>query len=1758
MKKNHLLRSILIIALCILMVGGAVAVGYTVYENAQGKKVVIDKDNNLPIIKPLSGSASAGVTTENGFTTSEVTLKTDDESIVAVIPEGTKLNVGVSKISLTVKQLENSQANVELEANEEKSSFDVHISGVSADNTTPIKVYVKEMLAKGLNIGNYKLYHVENGATVEMAPLKDGNIAHNSFEYDAETGDVTLYLASFSEVAAVANTENAWNGTVADNFASGNGTESNPYIIANADQLAYLSQAVSRQNDVYGSAYYKLIADVNFGGEASEHVFYPIGYWAEGDGLNSAGEVWYTYGGAFKGVFDGNGNTVSGIYQNTWIMDGNYDNGYWDEAMGLFGYVYGGTVKNLTVDSFSSDGEFTPTGTVAAYACNATFENIAVTNSNPRVYNTGNGGVVGVGGNSSDGSDKKLTFTNVTVDQTNKISALWGSWDVACGGIMGMFRGNGLVDFTNCHIAAQIDVNNDVCANYQYYWYRYAGMFIGSIRKNAIDAYGYTIPDTTGISATNCTYELGDWNEYWYCELVANSIASYTHDYQFSRLTKIASVSEIQDANGNWNTVGNFVIPTSNNESATCYHIMKDSEGNLYRHLHDVADESNPNIYEDFDLNGDGELNDLKEDRFCYFLPFNQLMTGDGWGVKAVYEFPSIVDSATDTVKSQVKFESTGLTEPKPDVEYSLSDFFTSTGIEISSPTVQVYLSPIDGSDISLVFEQDINDWQNGKIKFIGAGSAKLTITDYFYCTKTTVTVTLAETQPIDKFAANDVTNQNAYTQITLGELFEAINGATIGNVTATVVDPYGHKTTITGTSSDWATKTINLSKDGTWTVVINDDDEYCVAVENSFTVNKADIFINKFNKNFRYRVGNAENSPVALGSIFGEKDTDLGLSSVNVTITNVSGNASGVFTPNNTWTNGTIQFSGTGVVTLTISADGANDCSLNLEVIDAVNATGAASATSNNVVLLNDCGFSSITVSNGYTLYGNGFTVTCGSDSAALDTGYSFVTLDNGTLDNVQIDCPDFDYAVLYKTNMTSSENRSETTDRTRYYNVKSGVMVSGNSQILNSRVSGARAAVNVTGGNVLIDNSRIEGGAVATILVGSANSLTLRDVTLIQKPTVSTHDKNKTLMGFSVLFVCDSNGNAAPCTIEGQLIQDAWVNEDDKQYVPSDGQSIISTVLNKTNYLHDIDGDGIKESLNLGFAYLPESSGYTGVAYPTNIEDIRSNKDTVVYEMTEITIVLSTSVYIYSYTNEKGTDASFNSTEDYVPNKYSDIILVDYSDKKDGLEIGKTYGTSGWVYELNVDLDKLSGYAIDFSKLSISVNGNSVSDFKVNGSAKPTSPVAVVAGGVTYTLTTTIDSKEYTANFKVIGTETSKDSPSLAGAASYSSALGIAKSYGGDWTIAASVLDGITIRYWSVKESKYVDFVLSDIKLTGTGKLNGINNYWEYTHTDNDFTLKITNTVAIHSGQSIYGMPVGGSDGKLYFTLSSDAGFVGSGTTSRSLTMKYEFKDNNGGEPLIFSYTWNTAYNKDNQYKYSDLVDKGTLTKLENCISPDTLITLANGTQVRVDSLTGGEELLVWNLETGMLDKASIMFIDSDDEMEVNVVKLVFSDGTEVKVIGEHGFWSYNLNKYVYLDENASEYIGHYFAKQNGDTLKKVQLVDVIIEATVTTAWSPVTQGHLCYFVNGMLSMPGGVGGLFNIFEVDADTMTYNYDAMADDIERFGLFTYEELNAIAPLSREMFEQAGGAYLKISIAKGNLTMDELIYMINRYSEFFN
>ena len=777
-----------------------------------------DADAQWPENIVIGNTAETDVQVDNnGNLSDNATMTSADGKISASVPAGTKLAAGANKLILNVADVENSNANITLGENEETLSIDVHINGVAEDNTTVMAIFVKELLPVGLNIGNYRLHHVEDGQTVEMSPLADGATpVHNNFTYDPATGDVTLYLASFSEIALTAE-PSAWEGNRDYSWYDESKTE---LYIANADQLAglgaivggmakkgsdgviYTSNGVDENativQDSFAGKTVKLVADINIADtneyytDASENgiVFYPIGYYNSEEKYekDTANATVALASGLrnFEGTFDGDGHYVSNFYQNTWEMKGDHDwydpikEQYYRDGMGLFGRVYGGTIKNLTVKNFSSDGEITTTGTIAAYAdFGATFENIAIVGCNPRVYNIGNGGIVGcVGWYTKALTDTPVTFRNITVDNSNKISALWGSYDVACGGIVGQYYPtsgqtsagspeNAGMYFENCHVGAQMDVYNDVCANYQYYAYRYAGILVGSVRENeTID--GRVYPDMDGITAVNCTVHFGDWNDYYYCELVANSLASYTHDHQMSRLTQVASVDTVNktvtDLDGNTTAIPtsgrvNYVVvktfdKTANkwvhgdgHDYAECYHFVNGAQ-----HFHDIADTDNPNPTET--VNGVAGV--LKEDKQLIYREFNNLVTGYGWGVtsKGVEDMNGVTILDKTTANSVVKFEGK-VQSLTTDTTYKISDIFTyleNCGFDVIPGAVAVGITNLDAEGNVIVaqnvvgeFTRDVLNWETGILSLTGTGKIMITIQDYYFCTATSIVVDVTE-----------------------------------------------------------------------------------------------------------------------------------------------------------------------------------------------------------------------------------------------------------------------------------------------------------------------------------------------------------------------------------------------------------------------------------------------------------------------------------------------------------------------------------------------------------------------------------------------------------------------------------------------------------------------------------------------------------------------------------------------------------------------------------------------------------------------------------------------------------------------------------------------------------------------------------------------------------------------------------------------------------------------------------------------------
>lgn len=202
----------------------------------------------------------------------------------------------------------------------------------------------------------------------------------------------------------------------ATSFASGTGTEADPYIIETVGQLKYMEKMTQEDKYFYNGKFFKLDNDLTINGEWT-----PIG----------------TSTKPFHGTFDGNGHTIYGNLKFTDVAT----NG----AVGLFGHAGNNAViKNLTnratiTSTSDTNGNFT--GAIVGRAVN-----------NLTMQNCSNYGVVKGGTSFVGGLIGKVDLTTKNQNYTTIIEACHNEGNVTCtyagektssvGGIVGVVNGN--------------------------------------------------------------------------------------------------------------------------------------------------------------------------------------------------------------------------------------------------------------------------------------------------------------------------------------------------------------------------------------------------------------------------------------------------------------------------------------------------------------------------------------------------------------------------------------------------------------------------------------------------------------------------------------------------------------------------------------------------------------------------------------------------------------------------------------------------------------------------------------------------------------------------------------------------------------------------------------------------------------------------------------------------------------------------------------------------------------------------------------------------------------------------------------------------------------------------------------------------------------------------------------------------------------------------------------------------------------------
>lgn len=208
-----------------------------------------------------------------------------------------------------------------------------------------------------------------------------------------------------------------WNGTVAAKFASGSGTQADPYIISNAAELAYFGSQMNGK-----TWYVELAADIDLNNREWTY------------GKNSATN--------FKGHFDGNGKTISKLKI---VPTSAKNNGFFSSLQGTA--ASRAEVKNLIIDgvTISQTADLAGNTITGALAGNVTeYTDITiVTVKNVSVEFKNLTGANYVGGFVGRVEKNKSTFTscsveNPSIDITGNISG--GASYI--GGVIGQISGS--------------------------------------------------------------------------------------------------------------------------------------------------------------------------------------------------------------------------------------------------------------------------------------------------------------------------------------------------------------------------------------------------------------------------------------------------------------------------------------------------------------------------------------------------------------------------------------------------------------------------------------------------------------------------------------------------------------------------------------------------------------------------------------------------------------------------------------------------------------------------------------------------------------------------------------------------------------------------------------------------------------------------------------------------------------------------------------------------------------------------------------------------------------------------------------------------------------------------------------------------------------------------------------------------------------------------------------------------------------------
>lgn len=289
--------------------------------------------------------------------------------------------------------------------------------------------------------------------------------------------------------------------------------------------------------------------------------------------------------------------------------------------------------------------------------------------------------------------------------------------------------------------------------------------------------------------------------------------------------------------------------------------------------------------------------------------------------------------------------------------------------------------------------------------------------------------------------------------------------------------------------------------------------------------------------------------------------------------------------------------------------------------------------------------------------------------------------------------------------------------------------------------------------------------------------------------------------------------------------------------------------------------------------------------------------------------------------------------------------------------------------------------------------------------------------------------------------------------------------------------------------------------------------------------------------------------------YTVTNDLGYSKGETGASMKTISYCLID---GDNITVEANTNCSSISPTQTTCS----KGNVTinvtaSSSTCITYDTLILMSDYSLKKAIDVDSGDEVIVFNHVKGKLDSAVVMFNEIEDESEYELIRLTFSDNITIDISFEHAFFDLELNKYIYINNRTyRDYLNHRFLYlDENNNIKYVTLLNTYIYNKITRLCGFVTNKHLNFFNNRLLSIEGNIDGLFNYFDLDEKHQIIK-EKMEEDIKREGVFDYSVFEKY--MCYEAYDAYNFKFLIVSLAKKMITWDKIMYLLERYKNFIN